>query len=208
MKTRLEIITGMLILSLFVSIGMTFAVISWMREYDILEEKLIVVQMEAEVYKQSAAIIETVESEELAVSASTEIHKPITSRETIERFIQNKLPGMKQYLEEFIQYSEHYQVDSGFALATVILETGWLKSKVWMKNNNPAGLTCTYGYCKYSTKEQGLERMFIRMSQYVNGEVKWIGNRKTVNEIRSKWSETEDTDLVVELWNLILKEGE
>ena len=114
------------------------------------------------------------------------------------------LPGVQSYQESFISLAEKYCIDPGFALATFILETGWAKSELWLRSNNPAGLTCSYGYCRYPTKEKGLESMYKRLAEYVNGSVSWIGTRRTADEVRQKWSTTEDTEVIVEIWNQIL----
>lgn len=96
-------------------------------------------------------------------------------------------------------------IDAGFALSTFIWETGWGKeSEAWIDGNNPAGIMCGYEYCAYDNAEQGFIAMFDLLSQYIDGSIEYVGTRKTIDEVRSAWSESEDTKDVVRIWNEIL----
>lgn len=103
------------------------------------------------------------------------------------------------------ELSKEYNIDAGFSLATYIWETGWgRESDAWIYGNNPAGIMCGYGYCAYDNAEQGFISMFDLLSQYIDGSIEYVGTRKTVDEVRSAWSESEDTEAVVRIWNEIL----
>lgn len=100
--------------------------------------------------------------------------------------------------------SKKYDIDSGFALATWILETGWGSSAVWQEMNNPAGIVCGGDYCKYTSKEQGIQEMYALLDRYVKGSISYVGVQESVKQVRDVWSETDDTNLTVDLWNAIL----
>lgn len=103
------------------------------------------------------------------------------------------------------QLSKEYNIDAGFSLATYIWETGWGKeSHAWIDGNNPAGIMCGYEYCAYDNAEQGFRAMFDLLSQYTRGSIDYVGTKITVDEVRSTWSESEDTEDVVRIWNEIL----
>lgn len=96
-------------------------------------------------------------------------------------------------------------IDAGFALSTFIWETGWGKeSDAWIYGSNPAGIMCGYEYCTYDNAEQGFTAMFDLLSQYTRGSIDYVGTKITVEEVRSVWSESEDTEDVVRIWNEIL----
>lgn len=96
-------------------------------------------------------------------------------------------------------------IDAGFSLATYVWETGWgRESDVWIYGNNPAGIMCGYEYCTYDNAEQGFTAMFDLLSQYTRGSIDYVGTKITIEEVRSVWSESEDTEDVVRIWNEIL----
>lgn len=103
------------------------------------------------------------------------------------------------------QLSKEYNIDAGFSLATYIWETGWgRESQAWIDGNNPAGIMCGYEYCAYDNATQGFRAMFDLLSQYTRGSIDYVGTKITVDEVRSTWSESEDTENVVRIWNEIL----
>lgn len=103
------------------------------------------------------------------------------------------------------QLSKEYNIDAGFSLATYIWETGWGKeSLAWIDGNNPAGIMCGYEYCAYDNAEQGFRAMFDLLSQYTGGSIDYVGTKITVDEVRSTWSESEDTEALIHIWNEIL----
>lgn len=96
-----------------------------------------------------------------------------------------------------------YGIDASFALATWAWETGWGTSELWLNSNNPAGITCGSEYCSYESQEQGLQAMFQLMRHYIN-EL----DRNTVREVRELWSESEDTECIVEIMLQITSKGD
>lgn len=102
--------------------------------------------------------------------------------------------------EAFIAVATDYQnIDSGFAYATFALETGYGTSDLWVYHNNPAGITCGVNYCSYSSQEEGYRAMFDLLSSYTDC------NLRTVDQVRERWSETDDSWQIVSIWNEILK---
>lgn len=102
----------------------------------------------------------------------------------------------------------HPTIDPGFALAVFKLETGNATSDVWLTQNNPAGITCGNDYCSYASPIDGYEALFSLLEVYTKGTDDFIGKRTTVNDIRSVWSQTEDSAIIVKIWNEILKKGD
>lgn len=97
-----------------------------------------------------------------------------------------------------------YEIDPGFVLATFIWETGWgEKSRPWLEGYNPAGITCGGSYCLYDTAEQGMEEMFKLLRAYADGSVDYIGKRNTLSQVRGRWSESEDSQEILDLWRAI-----
>lgn len=94
-------------------------------------------------------------------------------------------------------------VDPGFVLATMIWETGWGDSEAWITGNNPAGIRCSKEYCTYPTPEAGIKAEIKLLRIYTQGTDENIGTRRTPAEIRELWSEAEDTQKVVAIWQLI-----
>ncbi len=195
------------------SIGTTFACIAWMQQdvkYKALilqkDTSILLLEGNVELLKNSIRVMPSIEVEEpiLSVNATSKIDEAVTTNEQVIKFINKNLPNLMDQSESFLSLANDYGIDTGFALATFILETGWGKSELWVRSNNPAGLTCSYGYCRYSSKAKGLESMFRRLNEYVNGSVSWIGIRRTADEVRQKWSTTQDTEVIVEIWNQIL----
>lgn len=124
-----------------------------------------------------------------------------TTHGQLESYIEAK--GIDLNADYFYTLASDYRIDPGFALATWILETGWGKSNAWLNSNNPAGITCSTGYCTYSSKEEGLAAMFDLLQSYTEGSISYIGKRTTPESIREAWSEAEDTSKIVELWRAI-----
>ena len=94
---------------------------------------------------------------------------------------------------------EYINIDSGFAYATWALETGYGTSNLWINSNNPAGIKCGVNYCLYGSKEEGYRAMFDLLVSYTNG------NLLTVDQVRGRWSESDDSHKIVSIWNEILK---
>lgn len=121
-----------------------------------------------------------------------------------------EITGLIEFYDPIYIYelSEKYSIDPGFALATFILETGWgRESKAWLDGYNPAGITCGGAYCRYNNPEQGMEALYKLLKTYTDGSVDYIGKKNTVEQVRSKWSESKDTDDVLEIWRSIYDKG-
>ena len=92
-----------------------------------------------------------------------------------------------------LELAEEYQISPVYAAAVYVLETGWGSSSAWINKHNPAGIRCGDRYCSYSTATDGLRRMFeIMVDYYSNGLT-------TVEQQRNLWSESDDTDTIVQL---------
>lgn len=100
-----------------------------------------------------------------------------------------------------IDLAEEYNISPVYASAVFVLESGWGSSQAWLTKHNPAGIRCGDRYCSYSTATDGLQRMFEIMSDYYSNGL------TTVDQQRSLWSESDDTELIVQLM-CQLAEGE
>ncbi len=121
-----------------------------------------------------------------------------------------KTTGLIEFYDPIYIYelSEKYSIDPGFVLATFILETGWGKeSGAWLNGYNPAGITCEGTYCRYDSPEKGMEALYKLLKTYTDGSVDYIGKRNTVEQVRAKWSGSEDTDEVLKIWRSIYDKG-
>lgn len=110
---------------------------------------------------------------------------------SIEKFIEKHLETLNA--KEFIEAAEYYDIDQEIMLATFILETGWGKSDLWISSNNPGGIICTYGQCDdeyqvYENTRVGLFALAGNLAVYRDNGL------NTPNEIRSMWSESQDTE--------------
>ena len=92
-----------------------------------------------------------------------------------------------------LELAEEYNISPVYATAVFILETGWGSSSAWLNKHNPAGVKCGSRYCSYSTATDGLRRMFEIMADYYSNGL------TTVDQQRSLWSESDDTDTIVQL---------
>lgn len=92
-----------------------------------------------------------------------------------------------------LELAEEYQISPVYAAAVYVLETGWGSSSAWINKHNPAGIRCGDRYCKYDTATDGLRRMFEVMADY------YTNGLTTVDQQRSLWSESDDTDTIVQL---------
>ncbi|MFQ8581093.1 MAG: glucosaminidase domain-containing protein [Holdemania massiliensis] len=92
-----------------------------------------------------------------------------------------------------IDLAEEYNISPVYAAAVFVLETGWGSSSAWLTKHNPAGIRCGDRYCKYDTATDGLRRMFEVMADY------YTNGLTTVDQQRSLWSESDDTDTIVQL---------
>lgn len=92
-----------------------------------------------------------------------------------------------------LELAEEYQISPVYAAAVFVLETGWGSSSAWLTKHNPAGIRCGGRYCSYSTATDGLRRMFEIMADYYSNGL------TTVDQQRSLWSESDDTDTIVQL---------
>lgn len=92
-----------------------------------------------------------------------------------------------------LELAEEYNISPVYAAAVFILETGWGSSSAWLNNHNPAGIRCGDQYCRYDTATDGLRRMFEVMADYYSNGL------TTVAQQRSLWSESDDTDTIVQL---------
>ena len=92
-----------------------------------------------------------------------------------------------------LELAEEYQISPVYAAAVFVLETGWGSSSVWLTKHNPAGIRCGSRYCRYDTATDGLRRMMEIMQDYYSNGL------TTVAQQRALWSETDDTDLIVQL---------
>lgn len=102
--------------------------------------------------------------------------------------------------------STELNIEPAFALATMIQETGWFTSDLWINANNPSGIVCTYGECydgyqTYSTKEAGIKATLNLIHQYV-----YDYDLKTIGAARELWCQTEDAEQIVQLMEKITKE--
>lgn len=92
-----------------------------------------------------------------------------------------------------LDLAEEYQISPVYAAAVFVLETGWGSSSAWLTKHNPAGIRCGKRYCSYTTATDGLRRMVEIMADY------YINGLTTVEQQRSLWSETDDTEQIVQL---------
>lgn len=92
-----------------------------------------------------------------------------------------------------LELAEEYNISPVYAAAVFVLETGWGSSSAWLTKHNPAGIRCGDRYCKYDTATDGLRRMMEIMQDYYSNGL------TTVDQQRSLWSETGDTDTIVQL---------
>lgn len=92
-----------------------------------------------------------------------------------------------------LELAEEYNISPVYAAAVFVLETGWGSSSAWLNKHNPAGIRCGDRYCKYDTATDGLRRMFEVMADY------YTNGLTTVDQQRSLWSESDDTDTIVQL---------
>ncbi|MCH1940001.1 glucosaminidase domain-containing protein [Holdemania massiliensis] len=92
-----------------------------------------------------------------------------------------------------LDLAEEYNINPVYAAAVFVLETDWGSSSAWLNNHNPAGIRCGDRYCKYGTATDGLRRMMEIMADY------YTNGLTTVAQQRSLWSETEDTEQIVQL---------
>ena len=92
-----------------------------------------------------------------------------------------------------LELAEEYNINPVYAAAVFVLETGWGSSSAWLNKHNPAGIRCGSRYCRYSTATDGLRRMMEIMADYYNNGL------TTVSQQRSLWSESNDTEQIVQL---------
>ena len=92
-----------------------------------------------------------------------------------------------------LELAEEYNISPVYAAAVFVLETGWGSSSAWLNKHNPAGIWCGDRYCNYSTATEGLRRMFEVMRDYYSNGL------TTVDQQRSLWSESDDTEQIVQL---------
>ena len=92
-----------------------------------------------------------------------------------------------------LELAEEYQISPVYAAAVFVLESGWGSSSAWLNKHNPAGIRCGDRYCSYSTATDGIERMMEIMADYYSNGL------TTVDQQRSLWSESDDTDTIVQL---------
>lgn len=92
-----------------------------------------------------------------------------------------------------LDLAEEYNISPVYAAAVFVLETGWGSSSAWLNKHNPAGIRCGSRYCSYSTATDGLRRMFEVMADYYGNGL------TTVDQQRSLWSESNDTEQIVQL---------
>lgn len=92
-----------------------------------------------------------------------------------------------------IDLAEEYNISPVYAAAVFVLESGWGSSSAWLNKHNPAGIRCGDRYCSYSTATDGLRRMFEVMADYYSNGL------TTVDQQRSLWSESDDTEQIVQL---------
>ena len=108
--------------------------------------------------------------------------------------------------EAFKRCVTEYNINPDYALAVFILETDHGKSNLWVNCNNPAGIkrsskgykcnTTQSGFCIYPDKETGIEQLFVVMHRLATEY-----ERTTIESMRSVWSETEDTNVIVKIMN-------
>ncbi|MEG1266525.1 MAG: glucosaminidase domain-containing protein [Myroides sp.] len=140
----------------------------------------------------------------LNLSVDTKITGSITNNKSLNKFIDKK--GLNKFISagELTAICSKYYVDPGFVLATFSLETGYGKSDSWINDNNPGGITCGNSYCAYDNKLMGFDKLAKLLSVYSNGSDEFIGRKLTVNEVRNIWSETDDSQKIVNIWQEIL----
>lgn len=102
---------------------------------------------------------------------------------------------------QFTEIGNQYSIDLGFAYAVWQLETGHGKSEVWLTRNNPAGIRLNGEYQHFNSVQDGYHAFFGLLENYV------ANGRTTISEIRDLWSETDDTSLIVTMWNDLLTKG-
>lgn len=131
----------------------------------------------------------------------------MTPYEVIERFIEaHDLPIVPQ---NFYILAMDYSIDPSFALATWILETGYGKSIAWIEHYNPAGIKCGENYCIYDNADEGMASMFNMLNQYTNGSIGWIGEKRTLQEVRKRWKTVgqDDSELIYQIMLEIAEGG-
>lgn len=113
--------------------------------------------------------------------------------------------------EIFERCSNEYGINPDYAMAVFILETGNGKSNLWLNHHNPAGIkksskgyqcdTTQNGFCSYPNSETGIEQLFVVMNRLATEY-----NRTTIESMRSVWSESDDSEIIVKIMNDIRKE--
>lgn len=143
---------------------------------------------------------------QLLVSGTTDITKKITTKESIRKYAESNI--QKLDVDGFLSISDEYDLDPGFVLAMFCLESGYGSSDLWLTSNNPAGIkpftdeepAILLGdevYRTYENEDEGVRAMYHLLDVYVSH------GRKTPLEVRKAWSETNDVDTVIEIWNNI-----
>lgn len=146
-----------------------------------------------------------------------EVNTPEPVEYTAESIIYGDISELSEHLlslcndwgidyDTFKKCAEKYKINPDYAMAVFILETDHGKSNLWENHNNPAGIkksgtgyqceTTKSGYCSYPDVETGIEQLFVVMERLA---VEY--GRTTIEEMRSVWSETEDTEIIVKIMN-------
>lgn len=184
-----------IIVLLIVVIGLAVNVRYLQHQYKELTKEQLILQEQQPAYLpqvSESAFVPTIESN------VTEIN---TTKEMISKIVLEK--GLDIDVDSFHEMAVKYQIDPGFALAIWAWETGWGTSDAWNMQSNPAGIRCGVEYCTYSYKDEGVEAMLSLLQKYTQGSISYVGERKTPKDIRSTWSETDDVELVVDIWRAI-----
>ncbi len=91
-----------------------------------------------------------------------------------------------------LELAEEYQISPVYAAAVFVLETGWGSSSAWINKHNPAGVKCGHGTAVLDGNRWPTAHDGDHADYYSNGLT-------TVDQQRSLWSETGDTDTIVQL---------
>lgn len=125
----------------------------------------------------------------------------LTEYEAFSGYVNNNCIHMIVNPSLFTSMSAEFDLDVGFLFSTFLLETGNGTSQLWLEHNNPAGIKSVDGsgrYQSYETQEDGLRAMYELIKHYTDKGI------NSVDDIRSVWSESEDTEKILEIWRMII----
>lgn len=78
----------------------------------------------------------------------------------------NASPSLLESLDYIYEYSEEVGIDPSIIVAMATIETGYGKSNLFVKNNNPGGIKSLKGWARYENKQQGFKAMINLIATY------------------------------------------